>query len=321
MRLTMRLMVLAVLGSAAFGCGKDSGEDDEFQTNAIATEESEALPELKKVTVGDDVELHYVELGKGVPLVLIHGGLSDYTQWNDHLDAFAASYRTIAYSCRYSYPNKNQLLPNHTAVVDAEDLAALIKELDLGKVHIVGYSYGAYTGLILAIEHPELVRTLTLAEPPVMCWLNDMGEQGKSLLADGERKCWTPARIALQRNDPDGALRMFVDYLFGDGTFDNLPPAIRDRAFRNRQSFEALAMSNDRYPPVDRECVRGLRVPTLLLYGANTHLAAQLVGAELKRLVPEKLKVWVSVPEATHGLWNQKPEECRDAVLRFLAGK
>jgi hypothetical protein len=36
MRLTMRLMVLAVLGSAAFGCGKDSGEDDEFWTNAIA---------------------------------------------------------------------------------------------------------------------------------------------------------------------------------------------------------------------------------------------------------------------------------------------
>ena len=69
-------------------------------------------------------------------------------------------------------------------------------------------------------------------------------------------------------------------------------------------------------PTVDRECVRGLKVPTLLLYGANTHLAQLWVG--MKRLVRRSCRFVLCQAD---GLWNQKPEECRDAVLRFLAGK
>jgi pimeloyl-ACP methyl ester carboxylesterase len=45
-------------------------------------------------------------------------------------------------------------------------LAALIEKLQLGKVHVIGHSYGALTALFLAVKHPELVRTLVLARLP-----------------------------------------------------------------------------------------------------------------------------------------------------------
>src|SRR5262245_1821401 len=123
---------------------------------------------LRKVIVGDGVELHYVERGKGVPVLFVHGTLGDYSTWDGQLGSFAQTYHAVAYSRRYNYPNTNKLRPKHSAVVEAEDLAALIKKLDLGKVHIVGHSYGGYTALFLAVKHPELVRTLTLAEPPIV---------------------------------------------------------------------------------------------------------------------------------------------------------
>ncbi len=129
---------------------------------------TEEQPELRKAAVDQGVELHYVERGKGVAVIFIHGSLGDYSAWDGQLGAFAAFYRAIAYSRRYNYPNTNKLRPNHSAVIEAGDLASLIEKLSLGKVHLVGHSYGGYAALLLAMKHPELVRTLTLAEPPLV---------------------------------------------------------------------------------------------------------------------------------------------------------
>jgi pimeloyl-ACP methyl ester carboxylesterase len=86
--------------------------------------------------------------------------------WGGYLDSFAESCRAIAYSRWYNYPNENKIQPNYFAAVDAEDLAGLIEKLGLGKALLVGHSYGAYTALILAVKHPELVRSLTFACHP-----------------------------------------------------------------------------------------------------------------------------------------------------------
>lgn len=291
----------------------------------LSVAEEVASPKLQKVTVRDGVELHYVELGEGIPIVFIHGGLGDYSTWNNQLGAFAKDYRVIAYSRRYNYPNKNKIRPGHSAAVEAEDLAAFIREKGLEKVHVVGHSYGAYTGLLLAIGHPELVRTVTLAEPPVMCWLDDLPgarrKQGKDLRADSMNRCWKPAKTAFANEDVDGALRIIVDFILGKGTYDTLPSAARKRVLLNGRELEALVASGELYPPVDRDSVCKLNVPTMLMYGEKSHLAAQLVGEELRRLVPDKVQMWMPVPGATHAMWQQKPKECREAVLQFLVGK
>ena len=52
------------------------------------------------------VDLHYLEIGKGVPVIFVHGGLDDYRMWDAQLEPFSQQYRVIAYSRRYNYPNK-----------------------------------------------------------------------------------------------------------------------------------------------------------------------------------------------------------------------
>ena len=60
----------------------------------------------KRIQIGD-IELHYIEKGRGDPLVLLHGGIHDYRSWLLHLDSFASAYHVIAYSRRYNFPNAN----------------------------------------------------------------------------------------------------------------------------------------------------------------------------------------------------------------------
>jgi len=53
----------------------------------------------------------------------------------------------------------------------ADLVELIIKRLNLGPAHIIGHSYGAFIALYLAFEHPDLVKTLVLGEPPVLSLL------------------------------------------------------------------------------------------------------------------------------------------------------
>src|SRR6266480_6986335 len=58
---------------------------------------------------GPDVTLHYVSVGRGQPVVMVHGGLEDYRAWTAQLAPLASShYRAVAYSRRYNFPNRNE---------------------------------------------------------------------------------------------------------------------------------------------------------------------------------------------------------------------
>jgi len=98
------------------------------------------------------VELHYIEQGQGEPLILLHGGQGDYRSWEPQMKVLSPQFRVISYSRRYNYPNNNPLTAKyHSAYTEADDLAAFIRKLKLGRVHLVGTSIGAFTALVLAV--------------------------------------------------------------------------------------------------------------------------------------------------------------------------
>jgi pimeloyl-ACP methyl ester carboxylesterase len=99
-------------------------------------------------------------------VILLHGGQGDYRSWEPQMAALSRYYRVVSYSRRYNFPNHNpQTATNHSVLVEAADLAALIKALHLKRVNLIGTSMGAATALMLAVEHPNMVRSLVLAEP------------------------------------------------------------------------------------------------------------------------------------------------------------
>lgn len=262
------------------------------------------------------VELHYVARGRGEPLILLHGGQGDYRAWEPQMEALSRNFRVISYSRRYNYPNDNPLTANYRAGhSDADDLAAFIRHLTLERVHLVGTSVGALTALVLAVEHPGLVRSLVLAEPPVHHWAKE-DAKGNALYREFMSSIWEPAAAAFKTGDDQGAMRILVDGFGGAGRFDALPPEGRAVAMQNARFFRASTLSADPFPPLSKARVERLDMPVLIVTGENTIRLHKFVNEELARILPNARRV--TIPRAGHGSARENPQAFNDAVIEFL---
>ena len=273
------------------------------------------LQKPTRVVIGD-VELHYIEEGSGAPLILLHGGQGDYRSWQLQMKAFASDYRVISYSRRYHYPNNNLSIPtNHSAIIDAADLKSFIEALGLGPVHLVGVSYGAFTALAFAIEHPELVRSLALAEPPVLQWAKTTA-RGKALYEDFLSTAHEPAGKAFAAGDDEAAMRIFINRFDGPNAFDALPAERRKIVMQNARFFRAVTGSSDPFPDLSRKKAGQLSMPVLVMRGANTKELDILVSEEVVKTIPGAEKA--IIPNAGHSSFRQNPSAFNEAVLKFL---
>jgi pimeloyl-ACP methyl ester carboxylesterase len=282
------------------------------------------MPQVKSVRAGN-VELHYVEQGSGVPIVFVHGSVDDYRSFEPQLEPLSQRYRVISYSRRYNFPNAAQVPShNHSALVEAADLANFLRAVGAYPAHIVGHSYGAYTALILAMKHPELVRSVVLAEPPLLRWLPELAG-GKALYADFMDNMWIPTGREFRRGRSEQAMRVTVDWFGKNGylidgkpaQFDTLPAETRDFMMANALEWQALTTSSDAYPMLDRAAVHAVAGPVLLMSGEKTLLMNQRIDAELQRVLPNA--EIVVIPNATHEMWAEEPELCRARLSAFIA--
>jgi CubicO group peptidase (beta-lactamase class C family)/pimeloyl-ACP methyl ester carboxylesterase len=265
----------------------------------------------------EGTELHYYAQGSGPPVVLVHGSLADYTYWEEaaQVTPLAEHYRVIAYSRRYNHPNRNEPGDAHSPMVEARDLRVLLDELGTGPVHLVGHSYGAYTALIFALEHPDLVRSLVLAEPPILPWLPDI-DGGEGIEEGFMAEVWEPLGDAFREGGDDVGLDFTAQWYF-QVPFAGVEPRWQTLFRNNVREWRALAMSRETYPAVDYERVRALAVPTLLLSGGrNSGGFNDLIDGQLERLLPDVRRV--VIPEASHEMFLDFPEVTARTMLDFF---
>lgn len=107
----------------------------------------------------DGAEIYYEIHGDGSPLVLLHGGVTPSTTFGAPLAALAKTQRVIAIHLRGHGLSTDTDAPWSTELM-ADDVAAVLKHLGIGKASVMGYSLGAGVALQVAIRHPELVERL-----------------------------------------------------------------------------------------------------------------------------------------------------------------
>ncbi len=112
------------------------------------------------------LHLYYEIHGEGEPLVLIHGGGSTIeSNWARILPLLAKSHRVIAIE---------EQGHGHTKAIDrpftfentADDVAALLDHLEIGRADLFGFSNGGQVALRVANRHPRKVRKLVIASAP-----------------------------------------------------------------------------------------------------------------------------------------------------------
>jgi len=197
----------------------------------------------------------------------------------------------------------------HTA-----DLAALIHALNLGPVHLVGHSYGGTMAVMVAKDHPELVRNLVLAEPGVPSWVSNV-EEAKLPLAE-VNKVAKVVREHTQKGELDEAVISFMDLINqAGGGFRGLPAAFQTAMLQNSTTLKASFVS----PPPTFTCDDASKVgtPTLVVEGELTLKIRRLIDDEVVRCMPHVERVLI--PRAAHPLEMVNPKDFNAAVLQFLA--
>jgi pimeloyl-ACP methyl ester carboxylesterase len=309
MRGILRALGLAVVAGAAI-----------LSSNA-ATAAPDANPTSKVVDVGNGVALHYVEQGRGTPLILVHGSLSDGRYWNEAASDFAKHYRVIAYSRRYNFPNTNPSRSGYSAIADADDLSALISRLRLGKVYVVGHSYGAFAALFLAVKHPEQLRKVVLAEPPAVSLLNDLpGDEapiGHATYADIQRRMVKPMEAEFRKGEREAGVATFVDYVFNDPrAWDKFSTSSKQATMLDAHEWDVMMTRGTLFPHIDPAAVSLIRLPVLIMSGGKSYPFLRLIDRELARLIPGS-KHFV-LPRDGHQMWYQDPVLCARTVEAFL---
>ena len=103
------------------------------------------------------IKMYYEIYGEGEPLVLIHGGGSTIqTTFEKILPTLAQHYKCIAVELQAHGRTSDRNAPE-SFTQDADDVAALLKQLNFNKASFFGFSNGASTTMQIAIRHPELV--------------------------------------------------------------------------------------------------------------------------------------------------------------------
>lgn len=108
-----------------------------------------------------NTKIHYFEKGKGSTLIFLHGFLENLNMWNPFLATYTSKHRVIAIDL-LGHGKSEPMGYIHTMEDMADCIFALIQELKLRKVTLIGHSMGGYVALAFAELYPDYVKALLL---------------------------------------------------------------------------------------------------------------------------------------------------------------
>jgi pimeloyl-ACP methyl ester carboxylesterase len=111
------------------------------------------------------VDLAYTEFGSGPPLVLLHGGFGSVEMFGPNIDELARVRRVIGVELQSHGRTPAVDRPMRFETM-ADDIAALIGELNLERAAVMGFSLGGGVALRTGIQHPDVVERLVLVSTP-----------------------------------------------------------------------------------------------------------------------------------------------------------
>ncbi|HYG45560.1 MAG TPA: alpha/beta hydrolase [Bordetella sp.] len=247
----------------------------------------------------------YTEYGLGTPLVLVHGSLCDCRYWKSQMGPLGRSFRVLAPSLRHYWP---QQWDGVTFSMDqhVNDLLAFIETVGEGAAHVVGHSRGARVALEAALRDPGRVRSLTLADPGLPLPGSDKDLRG------GFRQ---RALALIEAGEVDAGLALFVDTVSGADTWRRMVPWFKDMVRDNASTLGGQA--TEHLPPVAREQIERLALPTLLIGGALSPAPYPAVLDMLAEWLPAAHKEVIA--GSSHGMNLGNPRAFNAAIEGFLA--
>lgn len=242
-----------------------------------------------------NIRLYYEDLGKGEPVVFIHGGFSrgDST-FAAQLPVFSRGYRVLCPDLR-GHGRTVAASPHWETPQLADDILWLLDELHMPKAHIVGHSMGGDVAMYCAVRHPGRVITAT------------------SIASTG---------VASQ------AVKEYVREFHPE----NLHKERHERFIKRIKNDHALAHKGDwqefiketirnceRYPDFTDSELAGISMPFLLLYGDGDAMIGPEEVAKLENTLPRFTAHAITNADHYLHMPNRQPETVNNILADFFA--
>lgn len=108
-------------------------------------------------------KLFYEVAGSGSPVVLIHGGWLNSEQWDEQFALLSKTHRVV----RYDFRGAGRSPLGDSAYSHAEDLAAILKALNIDRADLVGLSQGSQISIDFVLAYPDKVRSMMIGGSPL----------------------------------------------------------------------------------------------------------------------------------------------------------
>jgi pimeloyl-ACP methyl ester carboxylesterase len=271
---------------------------------------------MASITTDDGVRLYYEEAGRGDPILFVHEFGGHHLSWEPQLRHFSRRYRCITYAARGWPPSD---IPDEVAAYSqaraADDAAAVLRELRIGKAHIVGLSMGATAAIEFGIRHPAMALSLTAAacgsgastdpeqkrkfHDECMRFADRLEQEGIAAMA--ELYCAGPARVQYREKDPRGWEEFKRQFAEGSA---------RGHALTMR------GVHAPRVPLFEREAeINAIAAPVMVIAGDEDDSTLEL-AVFLKRTIPRC--GLLMLPRTGHTINLEEPAAFNAALQDFL---
>lgn len=226
----------------------------------------------------NDITMYYETHGAGEALVLIPGLATDVSEYQAIIAGLARRYMVIALDNRGAGRTDKPDMP-YSIEMMADDAAALLDALGIAQAHFVGTSMGGRVAMAMALQHPNVVRSLVLVS--------------------------TGARVP----PANWRRRLLVDVI------PRMAPFRGSRA--HAQPYYAFARQREASRSYD--CTSRLHlihVPTLILHGRHDRTAPYALAQKLLAGIPNAQMITFG---GGHIFFFLHPQQCCDAITTFLS--
>jgi pimeloyl-ACP methyl ester carboxylesterase len=230
------------------------------------------------------LKMYYEIRGTGMPLVLVHGGGSTLqTTFGRVLNDFAKTHKVVAAEMQAH---------GHTADIDrplsfkqdADDIAALLRHLNIDKADIFGFSNGASTTLQFAIRHPEMTNKIVVA-----------------------------STFYKKSGAPDWFWNMM-----SNPKFEDMPQPYKDEYLKINSDTAALFRMYERdvarmqsFPDISEEEMKSIKAPALIIAGDRDVVTPEH-AAEMHRMISNSR---LAIIPGGHGDYIGETTTPQDSIL------
>jgi 3-oxoadipate enol-lactonase len=254
-----------------------------------------------------DIDVAWFEVGRGAPLVLLHGLADDHRAWRKTLPPLMLRHRVILYDFR-GHGQTTLGDADGTLAQLAFDLGRFLDALDLERVALAGFSLGGTIVMRFAIDHSDRIEKLI----PVAT----SSRVGRAAAE------WYVERVRLAEQGVDALMPAVEEDTRQQ--FATAPELAADHILIRRQCVSdprgyanaCRAMLRLREEPLDLE-LRRISAPTLVVAAAGDQLCPPKAGEMIVNAIPgARMEV---VEGSGHQVPVQRPDALARLVLDFLA--